>query len=149
VSDHYHMWPVVRSDTVYIPNKMILVFYNHFSDPQQSNEEPVSDLQDMERQLANTRTLFNPSLIKSFRRRDTCLAVWTCPPVCIKLIYIYLCRVTVSHGLLLLVTCHTSNILNSGTMIFFESSFVWPLYSPPQTQHMLLRHSSKRTLPDC
>jgi Fungal protein kinase len=46
-----------------------LVFYNHFRDTQQSNEEPLSDLQDVERQLGLARILF-PASIESFRRRD-------------------------------------------------------------------------------
>jgi hypothetical protein len=46
-----------------------LVFYNHFYDTQQSNEEPLSDLQDVERQLRLARTLF-PSSITSIHRQN-------------------------------------------------------------------------------
>jgi len=46
-----------------------IVFYNEFRIPQQPNEAAVSDLKDVERQLAAARTLF-PPIMESTRRRD-------------------------------------------------------------------------------
>jgi tRNA (Thr-GGU) A37 N-methylase len=46
-----------------------VVFYNHLSDTQQSNQAPLSNLQEVEHQLAYTRTLF-PSIMGSVGRRD-------------------------------------------------------------------------------
>ena len=46
-----------------------IVFYNHFSKSQQPDEEPLSDLQVVERQLRLAGTLF-PPIMKSTDRRD-------------------------------------------------------------------------------
>lgn len=47
-----------------------VAFYNHFCDSHPSKEEPLLDFQEVDRQLAYTRTLF-PSYIDSFHRRNS------------------------------------------------------------------------------
>jgi len=46
-----------------------MVFYHDLRETEKSNEAPLADLQDVERQLAHARTLF-PSLMESASRRD-------------------------------------------------------------------------------